>query len=292
MMPMAHRIPAQMSPLTRRLCQSRRNPGGAPQCQPASVLLIQAPTHLTRMTGHRCCAGRWDTAVQRTSPALLCSYLVNTPASDTDLMEGQMERRALKTRKQSQGTESPRAALLGRVAREGLSAGPHWSRDVGGGRREPVACGRKDPGRGVRKTQIRGRECTCESAPQQRGHCGRNRSSNGGGRTEEGHGADHVESGGHGGLGLMAQPLQEVFSSQTSPRLDLNITVASRNCPCFINCPCWRVMLLPEDRAGLSCSLNPLWLLANVLVQSYPCPLSTHSRPSPNTVWGPRHKTV
>lgn len=49
----------------------------------------------------------------------------------------------------------------------------------------------------------------------------------------------------------MAQLLQEVFSSQSSPRLDLNITVASRNCPC------WVVMHLPEDQAGLSCSLNP-----------------------------------
>lgn len=50
MMPMAHRIPAKMSPPTRRPYQSRRNPEGP--LVPAHALPNRVPSYLTMALGH------------------------------------------------------------------------------------------------------------------------------------------------------------------------------------------------------------------------------------------------
>lgn len=73
MMPRAHRTPAQMSPLTRRLCQSRRNPEGTlgaglhpPQPSPLPLDPIQWAPLMCRCQGD---GSREDT--QLPSPSVL-----------------------------------------------------------------------------------------------------------------------------------------------------------------------------------------------------------------------------
>lgn len=78
----------------------------------------------------------------RSPPVLTFSLTHKQPIRD--LMEGQVEISILKANKQSQGTKSQRAALLGRLVREGLSE------------QSPGEMSRGGPGREIGKYKGRG----------------------------------------------------------------------------------------------------------------------------------------
>lgn len=74
---------------------------------------------------------RGENKQPRSPPVLTFSLTHKQPIRD--LMEGQVEISILKANKQSQGTKSQRAALLGRLVREGLSEQSPGEMRRGGG---------------------------------------------------------------------------------------------------------------------------------------------------------------